>query len=216
MFFPVLSMIAGILGLLAWGPSPGRHQPSRQAADRGKRASRPDERPVTAVDCVWAAGRKESKLHLVPGGEVGGGAEFLAARCSHRVRGVIGAWSGRPPNIRGYALCESCCVAEKVFLVLSEPAVPLDEALSTALGGHRPGRHAADRLTAMTAQVAAETTDRLPALRVIDVQEWPASDRAGAGAPGGWYLPGAAAGFAGPPGQPCGPRRAPGGRAEAA
>lgn len=176
--------------------------------------SRPSARPASAGDCVWVASKEESKLHLAPRDEADAGEDSLAGCCMHRVRGVIGTWVGRPPNIHGYVLCEPCCVAAKIFLVLSGPDVSLDEALSTALDSYRPGQHSMDRPTAVIPPVVeAEVTDRLPALRVIDVEKWPASDpdvgrRSGIGVPGSRYLPGTAVKLTGHLAQSYRPRHA--------
>lgn len=130
------------------------------------------------VDCVWVASEKESRLHIVERRESEMGPDFVRGLCEHWVRGVIGAWSGRPPHVDGYALCEPCCVIAKIFPVLSDSTVSLDEALSRASGSYRPGAHSTDRATALIPRVAdVETTDQLPVIRDgLDVVEWPVVD----------------------------------------
>lgn len=163
--------------------------------------SHPAARSRKPIPTVWVASAKESRLHLAPRGEAEEGAEALAAQCEHRVREVVGAWVGRPPRIKGYGLCEPCCVIAGIFPILSGPVVSLDEAVSRALDSYRPRAHSADRPTALIPRVAdVEKTDRIPVLRDgLDTHWWPPVDPdldppgPGVGAPGSSYLPGTGA-----------------------
>lgn len=117
--------------------------------------SRPDIPIPPPEDFVWAVGAYESRLHLV--GTSNANRDEVEARCTHRVRHVIGAWTTLP-NIDGYVLCEPCCVAANVHGLLTGPAMTLDEALRlpTAISGEH-GRHSTDR-----------PTELIPAVDVVD------------------------------------------------
>jgi len=149
------------------------------------------------VQYVWVASSKESRLHLAERSRADTAADSIRGRCGHSVRKVIGAWSGRPPNIKGYGLCEPCCVLAEIVSTLPGPVVSCNEALSTALDGYRPGAHSSDRLTELIPRTGdVERTDQLPVFRPAPVaNEWPAIDQdldrgSGIGAPGSSYLPG--------------------------
>lgn len=156
----------------------------------GTRSMRPD-------GYVWVASKKESQLHLAGASEVESGALSVGGWCAHKVRSVIGAWSGIPPHIQGYGLCAPCCVTAKIAPILSGEVVSLDEALSTALDSYRPGQHSIDRPTEVIPYVAdAEVTDSFPVARP-DAIGGPTSDsnrerRSDVAVPGSSYLPGAA------------------------